>query len=150
MRSWESLYECWNRGNSQEKTPQLVPKFQHRLLGTCLLPSEAIPSPKAVPLDFAWTTLSSPNDGTSPIWTHFPRKAQELTSLLGKVLSNLNSFHGNPLEVTKSKTIWSLLLARKRLSRNSPLGVRIRSLLTGSASSFGSGGRACSKESRMA
>lgn len=74
-----------------------------------------------------------------------------VTSLLGKVLSNLNSSHGNPLEATKSKTIWSLLLARKRRSRNSPLGVRIRSLLTGSAfSSFGSGGRACSKESLMA
>lgn len=72
-------------------------------------------------------------------------------SLLGKVLSNLNSSHGNPLDATKSKTICSLLLARKRRSRNSPLGVRIRSLLTGSASSsFGSGGRACSKESRIA
>lgn len=100
---------------------------------------------------FPWTTLSSPNDGISPTWTHFSRLAWELTSLLGKVLSNLNSSHGNPLDATKSKTICSLLLARKRRSRNSPLGVRIRSLLTGSASSsFGSGGRACSKESRIA
>jgi len=74
-----------------------------------------------------------------------------VTSLLGKVLSNLNSSHGNPLEATKSKTIWSLLLARKCRLRNSPLGVQIRSLLTGSAfSSFGSGGKACSKESLMA
>lgn len=82
---------------------------------------------------------------------HILRQAEQLTSLLGKVLNSLNSSHGNPLEATKSKRIWSLLLARKRRSRNLPLGVRMRSLLTGSAfSSSGSGGRACSKESRMA
>lgn len=74
-----------------------------------------------------------------------------LTSLLGKVPSSLYSSQGYPLEATKSKTTCSLLLARKRRSKNSPLGVRMRSLLTDSVlSSFGSGGKDCSRDSLMA
>lgn len=74
-----------------------------------------------------------------------------LTSLLGKVPSSLYSSQGYPLEATKSKTTCSLLLARKRRSKNSPLGVRMRSLLTDSVlSSSGSGGKDCSRESLIA
>lgn len=66
-------------------------------------------------------------------------------------MRSLNSSKGYPLEATKSKRTWSLQLPRKRLSRNSPLGVRIRSLLICSAeSSSGSGGRACSNDKRIA
>lgn len=74
-----------------------------------------------------------------------------LTFLRGKVVKSLNSSKGYPLEATKSKRTWSLQLPRKRLSRNSPLGVRIRSLLICSLeSSLGSGGRACSNDKRIA
>lgn len=78
-------------------------------------------------------------------------KVHLLTSLLGKVPSSLYSSQGYPLEATKSKTTCSLLLARKRRSKNSPLGVRMRSLLTDSVlSSLGSGGKDCSRDSLMA
>lgn len=74
-----------------------------------------------------------------------------LTFLRGKVVRSLNSSNGYPLEATKSKRTWSLQLPRKRLSRNSPLGVRILSLLICSPeSSLGSGGRACSNDKRIA
>lgn len=78
-------------------------------------------------------------------------KVHLLTSLLGKVPSSLYSSQGYPLEATKSKTTCSLLLARKRRSKNSPLGVRMRSLLTDSVlSSLGSGGKDCSRDSLIA
>lgn len=82
----------------------------------------------------------------------FERQLDEtLTFLRGKVVRSLNSSKGYPLEATKSNRTWSLQLPRKRLSRNSPLGVRIRSLLICSAeSSSGSGGRACSNDKRIA
>lgn len=47
MRSWESLYECWNRGKSLGRKKDLVLNSLPRLLGTCLLAWEAILSPKA-------------------------------------------------------------------------------------------------------
>lgn len=79
------------------------------------------------------------------------RKGISLTFLRGKVVRSLNSSNGYPLEATKSKRTWSLQLPRKRLSRNWPLGVRIRSLLICSpASSLGSDGRACSNDKRIA
>lgn len=66
-------------------------------------------------------------------------------------MRSLNSSNGYPLEATKSKRTWSLQLPRKRLSRNSPLGVRIRSLLICFPEfSLGSGGRACSSDRRIA
>lgn len=66
-------------------------------------------------------------------------------------MRSLNSSNGYPLEATKSKRTWSLQLPRKRLSRNSPLGVRILSLLICfPESSLGSGGRVCSSDRRMA
>ena len=68
----------------------------------------------------------------------FERQLDEtLTFLRGKVVRSLNSSKGYPLEATKSNRTWSLQLPRKRLSRNSPLGVRIRS-------------RACSNDKRIA
>lgn len=66
-------------------------------------------------------------------------------------MRSLNSSKGYPLEATKSKRTCSLQLPRKRRSRNSPLGVRTRSLLICSPeSSVGSGGRACSSDRRIA
>lgn len=74
-----------------------------------------------------------------------------LTFLRGKVVRSLNSSNGYPLEATKSKRTWSLQLPRKRLSKNSPLGVRILNLLICSPdSSSGSAGRACSNDKRIA
>lgn len=74
-----------------------------------------------------------------------------LTFLRGKVVRSLNSSNGYPLEATKSKSTCSSQLPRKRRSRNSPLGVRILSLLTCFPEfSLGSGGSACSSDRRMA
>lgn len=85
------------------------------------------------------------------LWRVCKRGGKPLTFLRGKVVRSLNSSKGYPLEATKSKRTWSLQLPRKRLSRNSPLGVRILSLLICSPdSSSGSGGRACSNDKRIA